>query len=139
MQFHLWTVQMAQWRLCKKEGIFLLDTTAKSGEQAFAPEYGAVIAYKNGALSENDYTKAYLEKMALSLEMRPDKWRKLLLQPKVAIACYCRAGVFCHRHLFLDLMEGYLQAHNQHVTVHGELTPQGRINHEPRPEGNRDQ
>jgi hypothetical protein len=120
----LWTIQMGQWRLAKAAGIHLLDSTAKSGVEAFAPLMHNVMAYKSGQLSEEQYTALYLEKMAQSKIINSRTWAFLDHYPKLAIACYCPAGVFCHRHLFKKLAIEHLT--NQNITVidRGELIKQ---------------
>lgn len=117
----IWTIQLGQWRLAKEKDIFLLDTTAKSGVKAFAPDFDKVMAYKAGKLSEEEYTKFYLAKMELSKQRYPNGWDSLTKRPRIALACYCRAKVFCHRHLFAQLAKDYLESRNIEVVLRGEL------------------
>jgi len=118
----IYTVQIAQWRLCKSLGIEMLDTTAKSGIAAFAPDMSKVWDYKNGKMSEEEYTRLYLAKMAESQELNPGRWEELKGYDTVALACYCRAGQFCHRHLLIMVVKKYLEAHGIEVTLCGEIT-----------------
>jgi hypothetical protein len=119
----LYTVQLSRWRLVRELGITLLDITAKSGTLAFAPLYDDVMAYKRGALSEEQYTKRYLARMRHSRREQPKEWVRIkTMSDRVALACYCKADVFCHRHLFKDLLSDYLKDAHFEVKYAGELT-----------------
>ena len=120
--FHLWTVQMSQWRLAKARDIAFLDITAKSGIQAFAPVFSDVMLYKSGKMSEAEYTAIYLERMKRSKEVCPRYWQSLDRRTEVAAACYCPKGVFCHRHLFVDILKNHLEEQGHIVILEGELT-----------------
>ena len=101
----LWTIQLARWRIAEKQNIPLIDTTAKSGIHTFAPLWSDVKAYKEGILSEVEYTDRYLELMRQSYRRTPDVWHSLIARDQVAIACYCTPGKFCHRHLLKDILD----------------------------------
>jgi hypothetical protein len=118
---HIWTVQMARWRKVKEAGIFFLDITAKSGILAFAPEFENVMRYKRGELTEEEYTQLYLERMVVSKQKYPMRWASLKNHPQMALACYCKPGVFCHRHLFAKLMTDHLAEQGIPVIHHGEF------------------
>jgi hypothetical protein len=119
----VWTTQIAQHRFVKSNGVFLLDTTAKSGLLALAPDFRAVMAYKRGDLSEAEYTALYEAKMEKSRKVYDYVWKSLLAPPnrRIAIACYCPKGVFCHRHLFLKMLQTYYKEHNRELIYMGEL------------------
>lgn len=78
----IWTVQLAQWRKVRELGIKLLDTTAASGESAFAPHMGDVQLYKAGNMSEEEYTEIYYQKMRDSYLTNSERW-ELLSSPSV--------------------------------------------------------
>jgi hypothetical protein len=119
----LFTVQLSKWRLVRELGVTLLDITAKSGVTAFAPLFDDVMAYKRGALSEEEYTRRYLGRMRHSRRDQPKEWERVkTLSDKIALACYCKAGAFCHRHLFMDLIGDYLKDAHFEVKHAGELT-----------------
>lgn len=80
-----------------------LDTTVKSGDPSFAPTWKIVMGVKKGAISEDEYTAEYLQLMEKSYNKNPQRWQQVLDREKVILACYCRAGIFCHRHLLTDL------------------------------------
>lgn len=125
LTYKLWTISLSQWRIAKERGILLVDITAKSGVKSFAPDFNVVMQYKRGEVTEEEYTSIYLERMKKSLALYPDKWEMLKIHPEVAFACYCRAGVFCHRHLFITLAGKYLLDSNPttDVIVCGEIRP----------------
>jgi hypothetical protein len=123
----LYTVQMSQWRLVKKRNIKFADITFKSGIFYFAPDARNVMAYKTGTMSEEEYTKEYLAKMEYSLKLYPKAWGHLKTHPKIAFACYCKPGAFCHRLLFTELVKNYLQQNNYTVVVRGEILPDDEV------------
>lgn len=118
----IYTVQIAQWRLCKALGIPMIDTTAKSGYPCFAPDMARVWDYKKGRITDSEYTKLYIEKMVESQALYPDRWEELKGYESFALACYCRAGEFCHRHLLFAIVQKYLEAHGIEVVPGGEIT-----------------
>lgn len=117
----IWTIQLAQHRVATAKGIPILDITAKSGIKMFSPEFNHVMDYKNGNLSETAYTDLYVDKMHWSLAHYPNVWKSLLSFDKVAVACYCSPGAFCHRHIFKDLMTKYLNQQGVQTELMGEL------------------
>jgi ribA/ribD-fused uncharacterized protein len=119
--YFIWTVQLYRTKGLDDQGIHVLDTTAKSGIKAFAPSFSDVMAYKDGKLSKEDYTKIYLQRMVDSRQNNPTDWKKLLAHKKVAVACYCSPGRFCHRHLFIKDHQTYLEALGHEVKLMGEI------------------
>lgn len=101
----LYTVQLSQWREVGKRGLLLLNTTVKSGQREFAPTWEMVIGIKKGTLTPEEYTEQYKALMQESLREHSAYWERLLHEPNLAIACYCRPGVFCHRHILADIFE----------------------------------
>lgn len=133
--YQIWTVQLARVRLIKDPDIYPLNTTAKSGEKCFAPTFQNVMNYKEGRLSKEQYTDAYLRKMRDSQVANPGVWKKLLDHTKVAILCYCTPGQFCHRHLFVPIMQKYLEDRGHTVEVKGELNGAQYLPEDQRPKG----
>jgi uncharacterized protein YeaO (DUF488 family) len=117
----LWTIQMARWRLAQAQGIHFIDTTVKSGNPAFAPTWDIVLASKSGQMSPQEYTQRYLELMRQSLRHNPAPWEQLQQQEKIALACYCPAGQFCHRLVLAAALTKYLQSKGIAVDARGEL------------------
>lgn len=118
----VWTISLSQWRVAKERGIFLLDTTAMSGVKVFAPDFNLVKMYKRGEITEEVYTAFYHEKMAQSQIENKKYWDHLEKRSPLALACYCRAGVFCHRHLLLKLVQDYYATKGVEVKYMGEIT-----------------
>jgi len=117
----IYTIQMGSWRLAAERKIKMLDITAKSSNPCFAPDYSVVMDYKNGKISESEYTELYTQRMRNSLRHNPSEWEKLKDFDTVAIACYCKPDTFCHRHLFVAMMQKYLEATNYAVQLLGEI------------------
>jgi uncharacterized protein YeaO (DUF488 family) len=119
--FNIWTVQISNWRLVREKDISLLDITVKSGVQAFAPSWDNLRAYKAGLMSQSEYTSRYYDKIINSAEQNISAWQNLTEKRSMALACYCRAGEYCHRHIFAPLAIAYLQDLGHQVVFHGEL------------------
>jgi hypothetical protein len=115
------TIQLAKWRLAKREHYHILNITAQSGLACFAPEFGNVRAYKNGELTEEQYVERYMLKMRDSYVRFKDDWARLKGHPKIAIACYCPKDAYCHRRTFSELVQKYLAAENESYVFKGEL------------------
>lgn len=81
-----------------------LDVTVKSGNDSFAPTWDMVMSHKRGELSDDGYTDQYYRRMRQSYIDNREDWQALLEQEKVILACYCRAGCFCHRHLLAKML-----------------------------------
>lgn len=123
----IYTVQMAKWRKLKELGIELIDTTVKSGLPEFAPSWEMVIRVKaaaeeNKELEEKIYTGNYNRLMRLSFSKNPQAWFDLLGKEKIAIACYCKAGAFCHRHLLIKYLLAVARANGIEATYEGEIS-----------------
>jgi len=127
----VWTAQIAKHRRAKALGVFFLDSTAMSGNKAFAPEMRNVLRYKNNELDEEDYTKLYVAKMRHSVMTKNSEWEKLLGHDKFIIACYCRAGNFCHRHILLDLFTKYAATQDTEVINMGEFLEDADLSKQP--------
>ncbi len=112
---------MSKWRLAKERGITFMDITAMTGVKAFAPDFAEVKKYKRGETSDEDYTKLYLDRMARSKVVCPKLWAGLDRRYEIVIACYCKAGAFCHRHLFVALMKEQLEQQGHEVILEGEM------------------
>lgn len=119
--YWIWTIQMARWRLPRELGIPLMDITAKSGIQAFAPTWENLNAYKRGEMSEFEYSRRYFDKVIPTLSTHPQEWAKLEHSKNLTLACYCQAGRYCHRHLFAVLATTYLQSKGHRVLFMGEM------------------
>lgn len=120
----VYTIQMAQWRLAKEKGIPLVDITVKSGMQALAPTWRMVTLLKAGAISEQEFAELYLEKLRDDDWANREEWTKLMSNDTMALACYCRAGEFCHRYLLADYLKDLRQKQTLPFTYGGEILPE---------------
>lgn len=118
----IYTVQMAKWRLVRDKEIPLIDITVKSGNHAFAPTWDNLKAYKEGRLTEDEYRKRYIEKMRESYRSQREEWDKLLDMPVLALACYCKAGKFCHRHILKEALMKLHARNGEEVSYEGEIS-----------------
>jgi uncharacterized protein YeaO (DUF488 family) len=81
-----------------------LDITVKSGSKLFAPTWGMVWGIKNKTMTEEEYTKRYINLMRNSYTDHYDEWQELLNKEKVVLCCYCKKGDFCHRYILADIL-----------------------------------
>lgn len=81
-----------------------LDITIKTGNKVFAPTWDLVTNYKNGNISEEEYTKKYYQLMRKSYKENREVWEKLLTDKEVVLVCYCPENNFCHRYLLKDIL-----------------------------------
>lgn len=119
---NLYTIQVPQWRIANELGIKFVDITAKSGIAAFAPDMENVLLYKEGQLSEEEYTQLYKDKMFQSKSKFKNYWNTLLKYDHMAFGCYCAPNTFCHRHLFIEMAKDFLEENDISVNLCGEIT-----------------
>lgn len=115
------TIQMAQYRKAKALNVELIDTTVKSGNPIFAPTWEMVKAWKSGNLSKEEYSRQYGVLMFDSFKEHRLAWLDIFKKESVALACYCRAGDFCHRHLLKSYFEKIARSSGQHFEDGGEI------------------
>jgi hypothetical protein len=121
MSFTIYTVQINNLRAAYQRNILSVDITVKSGSKVFAPTWDMDMSVKNGEIDQQTYVAYYDQLMKLSQENEPQAWGAILALDEVALACYCKPGVFCHRHLLKDkLMSIHHQLGND-VVDGGEL------------------
>lgn len=120
----VWTIQIAQWREADRLGIPFLDTTFKSGDPVFAPDRKLVMAYKANEITEAEYTQHYTGKMRDSYRNNRERWLEVCNMPQVAIACYCGADKFCHRHITVNFLVKVCESHDIVVERMGEIRRQ---------------
>jgi uncharacterized protein YeaO (DUF488 family) len=99
------TMQLGREAIAWEYGLKIYDITVKSGLKEFAPEWGMVLNLKAGNLSPHGYTLQYLKRMQESQVNHPDQWKQLLSEDRIALACYCPKGCFCHRDLLLEIIK----------------------------------
>ena len=88
-----------------RPGVMGVDVTVKSAKdfaRAFSPKWSMVMGYKNGTLTEVQYTEQYMKILdAVSVEA----WRWLYAQAvngEIVLLCYCRDGQLCHTNLIIQ-------------------------------------
>jgi uncharacterized protein YeaO (DUF488 family) len=81
-----------------------LNVSIKSGNKIFAPSWEIVMSYKNGKITEEQYTLAYHNMMEISYKRNRTDWEDLLSKEEVVLCCYCSAGTFCHRLLLAKIL-----------------------------------
>lgn len=120
----IYTIQMGQWRKAKEKGLDILDTTVKSGEEKLAPTWDMVRTIKDGGGAEDEalYTKMYLAKLKASFLQDREYWKELLSREYVVLACYCKAGTFCHRYILADVLLKICQNQSIPCELVGEVT-----------------
>ncbi len=120
----LFTVQLARWREANQRGIEVVNTTVKSGMPIFAPSKDIVYGVKYHGMSTDEYRHEYLRLMNQSYFQNQQAWEEFLLfrrDSRIALACYCTPGEFCHRHLLAPMIQK-VATHYQIPTVfYGEL------------------
>lgn len=118
----IYTIAIPQWRKAKERDIELIDITVKSGIQLFAPEASVLWAYKRGEVTDDQYTDLYLERMRTHFRRDPGAFENLLKKDgPIALACYCTAGKFCHRHLFLSFISEIAEDNGYNLVPRGEI------------------
>lgn len=117
-----YTIQMARHRSVDKEKMLFLDTTVKSGAKFLAPKWEMVMGHKQGTVSDEEYTKQFLEMMVQSQTNHPDKWNALFEEQRpIVFACYCSALAFCHRYLLISILSEYALKHHYSFEYLGEF------------------
>jgi hypothetical protein len=118
----VWTIQMAKHRKVQSMGIELVDTTIMTGDGSpFAPTWDMVMGVKSGIISQEEYTTQYHALLQQRYRENRAAFHELIYKPRIAIACYCRAGEFCHRHLFKGVILKLAVREGLAAVDHGEL------------------
>ena len=101
----LYTIQIP---VAKRLGLMddsrYLDITVKSGDKAFAPTWKMVMGSKQSKITDEEYTRQYIELMRQSYRANKQRWDEVLNLDEVILACYCKADTFCHRYLLKDML-----------------------------------
>lgn len=120
------TVQMCHWRKVRDSGLFLLDSTTKTGDKVFAPGWDIVLGIKDGSITEEQYRLAYTDRMRQSYRTNKEHWLSVLKQPSVVIGCYCKAHTFCHRYLLVEFFHAIAKQEGIECRYAGELYTDGK-------------
>ena len=119
----VWTIQLAKGKACQAAGIPVLDTTVKCGDKVFAPTWQIVLDVKSEVISQETYTELYTSLMRWSYKCNQARWLEVLNMQEVAVACMCKAGKFCHRHLLVRMFKAVCEKHGIEFELLGEWTP----------------
>ena len=119
----LYTCQMSSWRKAEKLGIPFIDITVKSGDKTFAPAWDFLMEYKRDGTpqAEQKYIDKFTPLMRESFKNNKTRWMEVVNMEEVAIACYCKAGKFCHRYLVEEMLEKVCAKEGVHFERGGEL------------------
>jgi uncharacterized protein YeaO (DUF488 family) len=99
-----------------------LDITVKSGDHTFAPTWEMVMGVKQRRITEDEYTRAYYERMRESYRQNRRRWDEILRMDEVILACYCRADAFCHRYLLGDMLVTCGAEYRGEISSRGDLS-----------------
>ena len=86
-----------------------LDITVKSAggwARAFTPTWPMVMGYKQGTISDQEYTQAYLkiiERAQLTIVSELVQYGRAM-GDRVTFLCYCKDGAFCHTHILIEYL-----------------------------------
>lgn len=86
-----------------------LDVTAKSGKELgknFAPTWDMIVRYRQGKLTDSEYTKLYLNILSnINEQVYEDLYKYGLDNDnKINFICYCHDDKFCHTYLLMDFL-----------------------------------
>ncbi len=105
-----------------------LDITVKNAKgigETLAPTWALVGGHKHWqgytALTDQQYTEIYLDLLSSRYRANEQAFVELIQRPQLILLCYCRPGVFCHRHIALDILEKIAHAKGLPFTRGGEL------------------
>lgn len=106
VEIRIKTVQIAQWRKVQGPDVFM-DITVKSGFKPFAPTWDMLMAFRADEMSEEHYQVRYVELLIERILNNLPYYRQLLIDAQndggaIVMACYCKAGDFCHRYIFVE-------------------------------------
>lgn len=101
MTLRIYTAQMAY------NGPHKHDTTVKTKTSCFAPTWDIVLDHKNGKITDEQYTEAFLSLLLDSLNGQKTKWLNVLKQKEIVLTCFCGRGKFCHRYLVALFLEKF--------------------------------
>lgn len=119
----VFTMQVGKWRLAKDREIKIMDTTVKSGYSIFAPTWDMVLGHKAKTMDDDTYSRLYHDMLVKSWMENRQKWMDFLNDDdQYALACYCKAGVFCHRHLLVKFLSKLCKQLGITFEYYGELT-----------------
>lgn len=104
-----------------------VDTTVKSAStdegRALAPTWDMVMGYKEGRLTDAQYTDQYLKLLRERYAKDPAPFLSLLQRERTVLLCYCADGEFCHRHIAQGVLLKIARSHGVVAFNGGEVRP----------------
>ena len=82
-----------------------LDITVRSGNKSIAPTWDMVNHYKQGDITEEKYTKQYINMMRKSFQKNKKRWLDLLKEDRVVLQYFCHTEWFCHRFTLAEILK----------------------------------
>lgn len=132
----LFTIQMGKRFEATKRKIRVIDTTVKTSDRLFSPTWSMVMGHKEkvaaherGEISDEElqqahdaYAREYRAMMIDSWVRNRARWLEVLHDKEpIALACYCKPGMFCHRLLLRDMFEQICKKLEIPYQYYGEL------------------
>jgi len=74
-------------------------------------------------LDENTYTERYLDLLRKRYQADKQPFLDILTRESATLTCYCAPGVFCHRHLAVEVLDKVAQANQLPFKAGGERDP----------------
>ena len=128
----LYTVQLARIKGLPPR-TQVIDVSVQSSRppwNTFAPTWELVKDLKEGRITENQYTERYIDLMRYRFKhVNKSAFYQLIemaMNGNVALACYCPADAFCHRHLLKNILlkiEPKLQCQKEGIHPSAEQLP----------------
>lgn len=119
---NIYTIQISKHRLLNNTDIEFIDTTVKSSDSFLKPTWEIVMGVKKGEISEAEYTEKYLEIIRERYKNNKSQFINFLQNNNhVALACYCKPHVFCHRILAIDILSKIAKKENIEFNYLGEI------------------
>jgi uncharacterized protein YeaO (DUF488 family) len=101
-----------------------IDTTVKSAKTLegclLMPKWEIVMEHKKGKISDEQYTKEYLNILRYRYKMNKTAFLDLLKRYEITLLCYCAKGKFCHRHIAAEILKKIADAHGIECELCGE-------------------
>ena len=109
-----------------------LDITVKSATgigRILAPTWAIVLGVKHWRgyepLTPEQYRHQYYALLRERFRADRQPFLDLLERERLTLKCFCQAGMFCHRHLAVDILEKIAAANGIAVVRGGELAVSG--------------
>ena len=82
-----------------------------------------IFNYLTGKITEEEFVVRYTRKLDQLVTTFPTVMNDLEKYPDIAIACNCRPGAFCQRHILAEWYVRYLNLKGHRTAFMGEIEP----------------